>query len=183
MISEASLLWIVCSEDGATAPAWSQGEGTKGSVFFIQESGKFVAAKVQTTSHSGRRNSVDRPDAVGSEKRRSKRLRWKKLFPAGLMRRSGRTDRVGSKERMATRNVAVEVGEKWQEVSQFGLEALGIVAGRPSRRRGERELVVVKGLVPDSLADRTQQIAAGMMPRWMSSLYPFVKMQQGHAVT
>lgn len=70
---------------------------------------------------------------------------------------------MGSKDEAAVRRVAIGVvGDKWQEVSRFGLEALGIVAGRSGRRGVEREVVVVKGLVPDSLADRTQQIAAGM---------------------
>jgi hypothetical protein len=143
------------------AQAWSKGAATKGCVFFIQEPGKLVASRLYDVFYGSRRNVAQEPDTGGSQKRRNKKSTWRKLFPSGLMRRGGRTGELSSsKNELGTKNVVIAVGDNWKEVAQFGLEALGIVAGGRSTR-GETETVVVKGLVPDSAADRTQQIAAG----------------------
>jgi hypothetical protein len=145
------------------AQAWSKGAATKGCVFFIQEPGKLVASRLYDVFYGSRRNVAQEPDTGGSQKRRNKKSTWRKLFPSGLMRRGGRTGELSSsKNELGTKNVVIAVGDNWKEVAQFGLEALGIVAGGRSTR-GETETVVVKGLVPDSAADRTQQIAAGVV--------------------
>ena len=153
----------VRSEEAVIAQAWSKGAATKGCVFFIQEPGKLAASRLYDAFYGSRRNVIQEPDTGGNQKRRKKKSAWKKLFPSGLMRRGGRTGDFGSsKNELGTKNVVIAVGDNWQEVAQFGLEALGIVAGGRGGIRGETETVVVKGLVPDSAADRTQQIAAGM---------------------